>query len=399
MLAAMSPRRPYEFAFLNAGHAYTHFFLLIYPTVVLALERDWEATYAALIGLAVWGFVAFALATLPAGWLGDRWSRRGMMTVFFVGIGAAAILTGLAEGPVQLAGGLALIGLFAAIYHPVGIAMVADAAPGRLGRALGVNGVFGNLGVALAALTAGVLTDAFGWRAAFIAPGAVAVLTGIGWVLLPRRPAVAHGTASRPNLSLDRATQVRVFVVLVVATLAGGLIFNATTIALPKVIAERVALAGSLTGIGGLVSLVFGFAAVAQIVVGHLIDRVALRTVFVGVVIFQIPLLALAASATGPTMLAVSLATMLLVFGEIPVHDTIVARCVTPAWRARVYAVKYVLSLGVSAAVVPLIAWLHAGRGGFEALFWVLAALALAVLFAAIAFPAAVGRVAQPVPA
>ena len=92
--------------------------------------------------------------------------------------------------------GLGLLGLFASIYHPVGTALVVQSA-GRAGRALGINGVFGNLGVAAAGLVTGAIAEFLGWRAAFILPGVVAVLTG---VLFARygSPAADAGGAARP---------------------------------------------------------------------------------------------------------------------------------------------------------------------------------------------------------
>src|SRR5262249_28943743 len=166
----------------------------------------------------------------PAGWLADRWSRTGMMTVFFFGIGAASILTGLASGPTQIALGLTLIGVFAAIYHPVGIAMlVADR--DNVGRVLGVNGVFGNVGVAFSALMAGALAEAAGWRAAFIVPGVIALGVGAAFVFVARgAQGAATGRKAAAAAKLSRADLARVFAVLTVATACGGVIFNATTI-------------------------------------------------------------------------------------------------------------------------------------------------------------------------
>ena len=98
--------------FINVGHGLDHLFLLLYPTVVLTLEGVFGRSYGELLSLAVPGFIAFAAGTLPAGWLGDRWSRPAMLAIFFVGIGAASILTGFARTPFELAVGLTLIGLF-----------------------------------------------------------------------------------------------------------------------------------------------------------------------------------------------------------------------------------------------------------------------------------------------
>ncbi len=391
----MTERRV-PFVFLSLGHAYDHLFMLLFPTVVLALEREWQRGYGELLSLSLAGFIAFGAGTLPAGWLGDRWSRTGMLTIFFVGIGTASILTGFARTPFEIAAGLALIGLFASIYHPVGIAMVV-AGRAKVGRALGVNGVFGNLGVAGAALVAGALSDVVGWRAAFMVPGAVAVATGIAFAFCARRAgAAAVAETSGPGCGPSRDAQIRVFAVLVVATLCGGVIFAATTIAMPKVFAERLAdMTTTTLGIGVLVSLVYAVAAFAQIGVGHLIDRRPLKHVFVAILLLQAPVLFLAAPLHGPAMLVAAFAVMVLVFGEIPIHDALVAYYADPAWRSRVYAVKYVLSFGVSAIAVPLVALSHGTAGGFEWLFIALAALALTVAAAAAFLPGGMPRGAQ----
>ena len=169
--------------FLNVGHAYAHYFMLIHPTVAVALESRGQGDYGALLLPATAGFVAFAAFTLPAGWLGDRWSRHGMMAVMFLGLGVASLLTALASGLFQMAAGLFLMGSFAAIYHPVGIALVAESGKG-VGQALGVNGVWGNMGVAAAPLVTGALTGMLGWQAAFLVPGALCLASGIAYLVL-----------------------------------------------------------------------------------------------------------------------------------------------------------------------------------------------------------------------
>ncbi len=139
--------------FINVGHFYAHLFMLLFPTVVLALESEFAASYGSLLSLATAGFVAFGAGSIPAGWLGDRWSRPGMMAVFFIGIGGASVLTGFARTPFEIGAGLLAIGVFASIYHPVGIALLVEGRE-KVGRVLGINGVFGNMGVAGAALIA-----------------------------------------------------------------------------------------------------------------------------------------------------------------------------------------------------------------------------------------------------
>jgi MFS family permease len=373
--------------FINLGHFLDHLVMLVFPTVVVALGRDWGRPYSELLPLALGGFIAFGAFALPAGWLADHWSRYRMMVVFFFGIGAAMLLTGFAQTPWQIGTGLTLIGVFAAIYHPVGIAMLV-AAPEKMGRALGWNGLWGNLGLAAAALVAGALMDLWGWRAAFFVPGIFCVLTGIAFLRLVPDPGPVQKKSKTIGLHLDPGTMARIFAILLIATAFGGVIFNSTTVAMPKVFDERLAsLTQSSFGIGALVAFVYSLAALAQLAMGSLIDRFELRRLMIGIALVQIPLLALAANLEGWAMLAAALAMMLAVFGQIPLNDVIVGKYVADEYRARALSVRYVVSLGVAAVAVPLIALLHRTEGGFRNVFLVLAALAAGMLLASLFFP------------
>lgn len=372
---------------LNLGHTLDHLFMLIFPTVVIVLAPEFGMPYAEMLPLALGGFIAFGAFSLPAGWLGDHWSRHGMMIVFFIGIGLASILTSVARTPFEIAAGLTLIGVFAAIYHPVGIAMLVKDEP-KIGLALGINGVAGNLGLAFAALLSGALADLVSWRAAFIVPGLFSVALGIWFaVAVPKVLADASGgkKTGKPVAHVDRA---RVFMVLVIATVCGGVIFNATTVAMPKIFDERLAaLTSTAFGVGAFVCGVYVLAAIAQLCVGQLIDRGSLRAVFIPIALMQAPLLFLAGSTTDWAMLATATAMMFFVFGQIPINDAMVAKYIDDRWRSRAYALRYVLSFSASATAVPLIAILHARTGGFRAVFMVLAVLALAIFAASLFFP------------
>jgi MFS family permease len=374
--------------FINLGHFLDHLAMLVFPTVVIALAREWDRPYSELLPLTLGGFIAFGGFALPAGWLADHWSRYRMMVLFFFGIGAALCVTGFAQTPWQIGLGLTVIGLFAAIYHPVGIAMLV-AAPVKLGAALGWNGLWGNLGLAAAALIAGGLMDVFGWRAAFFVPGALCIGAGFAFLALVPDPGPVKKTSKSIGLRIDRRTMARIFSILLVATACGGVIFNSTTVAMPKVFDERLReLTQSSLGIGALVAFVYTLAAFAQVAMGALIDRFEMRRLLIGVALIQIPLLAVAANLDGWPMLFAAFAMMLAIFGQIPLNDAIVGKYVADEYRARVLSVRYVVSLGVAAVAVPLIAVLHRTEGGFRNVFLVLAALAVGMLAASLFFPA-----------
>src|SRR3954468_16860192 len=171
--------------FINWAHALDHYVLLIYPTVVIGLQGVYSRSYGELIALGTASFVAFGVFSLPAGWLADRWSRRDMMEAFYMGCGVSLVSAALAPNLIALAAALFVLGVFAAIYHPVGMAMLIEAAQvsGR-GRTLAFNGVCGNLGAALAAGITAVLASWLGWRGAFMLPAFLCIATGIAYLAL-----------------------------------------------------------------------------------------------------------------------------------------------------------------------------------------------------------------------
>ena len=258
--------RAHAFRSLNLAHFFDHFVLLILPTAALAPGAD----YAGALAPGAWAFAAFALATLPAGWLGDRWGRVAMMRIYWFGTGMACLVAGLAPGAWGLALGLALIGTFAAIYHPVATAMVMGFQE-RAGHALAVNGVWGNLGVAAAALVTALLTDWVSWRAAFIVPGLLMLACGWHYATIPAVVQSALASDGR-GAAAPTGDQASILAFLAISGLFGGLIFTGATIALPKLLAERLPASG-LSMVGVIAALVFAAAAFAQLPVGRLLDR------------------------------------------------------------------------------------------------------------------------------
>jgi MFS family permease len=380
-------KRDWLVPFINLGHLLDHLVMLVFPTVVLALAREWKLDYSDMIKLATGGFVAFGAFAIPAGWLADHWSRYKMMAVFFFGIGGALFLTGFANSPWQIAAGLVLTGMFAAIYHPVGIAMLVSS-PKNLGMALGWNGLWGNLGLAFAAIVSGALMDWQGWRAAFFVPGIAAIAAGVAFLLLVPDPGPVKKKSKTIGLHLDTRTMAQIFAILLVATACGGVIFNSTTVAMPKIFDERLrALTQTNFGIGALVAIVYSVAAFAQVLMGTLMSRFEMKHLMIGVGLVQIPLLFAAANLDGWALLIVALLMMMAIFGQIPLNDGIVGKYVADEYRARVLSVRYVVSLGVASLAAPMIAFLHRTEGGFRNLFLVLAALAVAIMASALFFP------------
>ncbi|AAY94340.1 MFS transporter [Pseudomonas protegens] len=383
--------------YVNAAHVIDHMFMLIFPAAVLGMTQAFGLDYAGLIGLSLGGFIAFGACSLPAGWLGDHWSRRQMMLLFFFGIGGASILTGLSNSPSMLVIGLTLMGIFAAIYHPVGTAMLVAYAQNR-GREIGINGMWGNLGVAFSALITGLLVAQFGWRSAFILPGGVAILLGVGFALQVRdEPAPARAHVPLKGKGGQQISMLLVFGVLALATATGGVVFNATTMTYPKLFQERLhELFTSPQTLGVVVSLAYAFGAVAQLLIGRVLHRFSLKWPFIILTLLQAPLLLAMADSQGWGVIVLGAAFMFVVFGQVTVNDAMVANFVAPQWQSRIFALRYCLSFGASATAIPLIALVEP-RQGLSGLYLVLAGVAALTFAAALAFPrtpaeAAVGQ-------
>ena len=386
-------RERLHFLLLNVGHFMDHLFTLIFATVAaLALHREWGLGYADLLKYATPGFFAFGVFALPAGWLADKWSREGMMSVFFIGIGFASIATSFARTPFEIGVGLFVVGVFAAIYHPVGLAIVVEKWK-NTGMRIAVNGVWGNLGVASAALVTGYFIDHGGWRVAFIVPGLLSILIGIAYTVLMweeitrPKPRAKAKTAGREHSADVKALLLRVSMIVFLTTAVSSIVFQSTTFALPKVFDERLGgISVSATALGGLAFLVFALGSMGQLVVGHYLDRVGPRTVFATAALVQTIFFAIMPGLTDWAALLCAMIFMLAAFGQIPINDYMIGRLAEGEWRARIYGVRYVVSFTALAATLPLIAFVYE-TWGFDALFRVLAASAAVILAAVLMLP------------
>jgi MFS family permease len=381
--SAESARRV-TIGFLNWAHALDHFVILIYPTVVIELAVVYGRSYATLIALSTASFVAFGLFSLPAGWLGDHWSRRNLMIAFYVGCGISLVAAAFAPSLTALAVALFSLGLFAAIYHPVGTAMIVEHAKER-GRTLAFNGVCGNLGVSLAAGITAALTATLSWRGAFIVPGLVCIATGaIYFWFGPREHRHAAARSRSPDVALSPVIAATIFALFVVVAMSAGLVFNTISVALPKIVDERVGNGIPLILVGGLTTAVFLCGAVAQITVGRLVERIPPHILFAALAVMQFSGVVWSAYASGAMLLVALAFAMAAIYGQITVNDLLIARYTADAWRGRVYAVRYFITFMISGVAVSMIALLY-GRGGFGLVLGATAIVAMGFVIAAIA--------------
>ncbi|MCP3464255.1 MULTISPECIES: MFS transporter [unclassified Bradyrhizobium] len=372
--------------FVNAAHFIDHYAMLIFAAAVIIMGPALGMAYSELLPYATPGFIAFGAGSLLTGWLGDRWSRRHMMVIFFIGIGASMISVGFVQTQVELGAALLAIGIFASIYHPVGTAMIVSYAD-RLGREMGLNGVWGNLGVASSALVTGVIGQYLGWRFAFIVPGLVTVLIGIAFAMTVVHEDRKGSRQAAAQARVAKQDMWRVVLALLIVVIAISTTFNAVTVALPKLFAERLAdLTRSPALLGGIAACVYVFGAMTQYTIGRLLDHYSLKTVALPLSFMLAPFLYLAASLSNLPLIVVSIGIVMGAFGQVTVNDAMVGKYTTEEWRSRAYAVRYFVGFTAAGASVGLVAWLYE-QGGFVTMLRAFAALCLLAIAAAIILP------------
>ena len=363
---------------LNIAHGIDHMFLLIFATAVAIIAVEFGySNWTDLMPYSVGAFALFGLGALPAGRLGDLWGRRIMMIVFFVGMGAAALLVALTQNAWQLAAALTLLGAFAAIYHPVGIPMLVQNVSNP-GAVIGINGLAGNLGIAVAALVTGFLVKWIGWRAAFAIPGILAIVCGIVFAIVCpiETEAPSRRKGGKAKVVLTPAMLVRVFTVMTAAAAASSLIFNFTTNGNSQLLSEG--FRGVIEDpalLGAMLALVYTVASFAQIVVGRLIDSMPFKPLQLWMSVAQIPLLIFAAHTQDWWLFLSLLAVMVFIFGSIPFTDAMIVRYVDDRLRSRVAGMRLTVAFGISSLAVWLLGPLVKGIG-FTAVLWILAGIA-----------------------
>ena len=363
---------------LNVAHGIDHMFLLIFATAVASVAVEFGyANWTDLMPYSVGAFALFGLGALPAGRLGDVWGRRNMMIIFFIGIGAAALLTALTQNAWQLAAALTLLGAFAAIYHPVGIPMLVQNAPNP-GAVIGVNGLAGNLGIAVAALVTGFLVKWIGWRAAFVIPGLIAIGCGIVFAIVcPKEEhAPSKGRGGKAKVVLTPAMLVRAFAVMTAAAATSSILFNFTTNGNSQLLTESFrGVIEDPARLGALLAVIYTVASFAQVVVGRLIDIMPFKPLQLWMSVAQVPLLIIAAYTQDWGMFIALMAVMIFIFGSIPFTDAMIVRYVDDRLRSRVAGMRLTVAFGISSAAVWLLGPMVKSVG-FATLLWIMAGIA-----------------------
>ncbi len=384
------------FVFSSIGHFFFHYLAAMYFTIVISLAVAWDRPFHELIELWTPAALLIGLAALPAGRLADTWSAPGMMIIMFLGMGAATAACAFAGGDLSLLILLGLIGLFGAIYHPVGISWLIRESDSHTGKKLAINGVFGGLGAAAAGGFTGLLLKFFDWQLAFLIPGVICTVTGLAmlWCLVTGRLSDGAAVTDGPDAasttdqrkSVTGSGNLQAFLLLLFPMFCLGLVYNTMQAGLPKLFEEGLVglLDGDLAAVGGMVAAVYIVGAVMQLAGGYLADRYSLKSVYLLCWALQVPVLVLIALSGNIILFTAAMFITVLNNASLPAENMMLARFTPQTHHGVAFGVKYVLAFGAGPLGVFLIAQVREATNSFTPLILglsVLAALAAISIF------------------
>jgi len=373
--------------FSSIGHAFMHMFAAFYFIIILSIENEWRISYDELIKLWSLGALLIGLGALPAGWLSDRWSRSTMMSIMFISMGISSILCGLSENKTFLFIGLSLLGLACSIYHPVGIAWVINSSF-KKGKALGVNGIFGGIGIGSGAFIAGLLIKYFSWRFAFILPGLISLIIGLILIFLIFLNLISYKNIQTNNIEEKNSSNDLVLIacIMLLAMFGLGLTFQILQTSIPKVFDLRIEVLSTF-GIGVVIGAIYGIAGLMTFVGGLMADKFSLKKIYVTGIAAQVPCFFCIAYFSGLPLIFICLIAAMFNSSILPAENILLAKFTPEKHHGLIYGVKFIVAFGSAPIAVFLISKIYGITQEFTNLFLIGSFLMLLITFAVIFLP------------
>ena len=346
-----------------------HMFAAFYFVIVLTIEKEWSISYDQLIRLWSLGALLIGIGAIPFGWLSDKWSRSGTMTIMFIGMGFASISCGFSNSISYLFFSLSLLGLFCSIYHPVGIPWIIHSS-NRQGRALGINGIFGGVGIGSGAFVAGTLTELLNWQLAFILPGILSIVIGFILIYLIYMDKISYKNYFINTDRRDHSPNEMVLIafIMLLSMFAIGLSFHNTQTALPKVFELRIGNINTIQ-IGLMIGIIYFISGVTTFAGGLMADRFNLKAIYLIGIFMQFPCYLAIAYVSGYSLLILCIMAAVFNASILPTENLLLGSFTPQKYHGVVYGIKFILAFGSGPISVFLISEIYSITLEFTYLF------------------------------
>ena len=364
-----------------------HMFAAFYFVIVLSIEIKWTMSYDELIKLWTLGALLIGLGAIPFGWLSDRWSRSSMMVIMFFGMGLSSIACGLSSSKIGLFIGLSILGLSCSIYHPVGIAWVVNSSK-KKGKALGINGIFGGVGIGAGAFIAGFLLKFFSWNITFILPGLVSILVGsfLSYLIFIKKISFRNVKSSFTEENNSTNNLILIAIIMLFAMFGLGLTFQIMQTSLPKVFDIRLN-NFSTFGIGSLIGAIYLISGLMTFIGGLLADKFSLKKIYLVGLAGQIPCYLAIAYFVDLPLIFFCLCAAMFNSSILPAENILLSKFTPQKHHGFIYGCKFIIAFGSGPLAVFLVSKIYELTLEFTNLFIVSFLVMLFVFIIALFLP------------
>ena len=342
--------------FTCVAHGLTHAYMLIFTAILDPMRDSFGLDREEFLAYAYLANILFGLGALPAGWLGDRFGEKNLLVAFFVLTSAGGVLVGLAGSEWSLGAGMVLVGAGTSIFHPVGNAMISKCYKNS-SRAMGINGLWGNIGTAAAPILAVQIAAIADWRWAYIGLSVPTLGFGLWLAATPLgaggRPERVEEDASAPTTATPPVEEVRaspaawkpMLVLLLLAMLCGGFYYHLITTMLPTHLEGQLSFFSSygILGAGYIAGLIYAIGGVGQLISGSVMHHYEGRGFYVLVLALATPLVFLVSVLSDLPLVGVACIMSIFVFAVQPIENVLLARYTPTRLRGVLFGTKFVL--------------------------------------------------------
>lgn len=370
-------------ALTGCSHALSHGYLLIFPAVLLLLQKEFSLGY---LQLGIIGNImsfSYGLGALPGGMIYNRMGPKRLFLLCFLGSSMVALFIAGSSRLILFTIGLALLGALGSVYHPLANSLITSKVR-EYGRALGIHGAAGNLGLAAAPFLAGLIASAYGWRLAYLA----FAIPGVGiaiWVLLMNMPPVGGSGSSLPAPKAGFLPAARDFrryfslplICLYTTNLLNSFCFHGSMTFLPTYMAKFAAFrifSLDSVAIGGMLSsIVLLMGALGQFTGGMMAQRPGVEKKFLSVTLLAFPSLLAMSFSSHLLLLIVALVYYFFNFSLQPMNNTLLARHTSGDMRATAFGIYFSIAFGIGSSAASYSGYI-AQKFGLQ---WVFAGLSI----------------------
>ncbi|MBN2050247.1 MAG: MFS transporter [Spirochaetales bacterium] len=366
--------------FASLAHFFTHFYILVFPALVMPMSRSLNLPLSEVLGYSFWMALLFGLLAVPWGIAGDKWNAKYVMSSGIILAGLGMVFAGLAGGRGALIFSFALVGVGCGAFHPAGTALVSQGIRER-GKALGINGVWGTAGMAAAPFIMGFLQYVFHWQRSLLYIGIAGLFFGVLSLVVPF--SYEKGVDVKKTNALKSGSAVKLFVLFILIMIAAGFQFQSFSLILPSFLEFKIG--AEFSGVGefftrlipgfgsdeslqtltaGIVTTgVYLFGIFGQYVGGKAADRYSLKWSYFVFFCSALPFVPLMYLLKAPLVIPAAGMFLFFTLGMQPIENSLIAYLTPSGLRSVSYGIKFTLTFGIGSLAVKMTSFTE-GRWG-----------------------------------